>query len=594
MSTNFTSAPVKIFTPDLLSLHIQLNQIVTQNTTQEEWLLKLLQLLIGLTNAAGAIYTTSQEGQLTVNARILSKQALSWHPQLEDLLIIEIKQACEKNRLQINTLAGNSKVCIMATPVHKNHHCEGMALILLLGNNARETFATILQLIAGYAHIEDKNSQNWILQLVTHLLNLPTLNQVYETTTHFLQKSFGCQWVLLGLVKGQYCRLQTISQLTEIQRQAEVIHAFEELLNHTLIAKIPLDSNDNKIIQQFPIITKIIHLTNGKSLLAVPLFPALEAQPNAILLFLWTKERSAPVVAQQFALPLGVALATTQRLTVGRFHSAWLRFWQQKIWKKLFLLALPLILIAILLFPIPYKITGHVIIQPTVHRFVTAPFDGILKQTLHEPGDVIDTGTVLAYLDEREIEWNLTGLTADKKRAQKQKDVSTVARDTAAAQIAQLEMERIDSQIELLQYRMANLAIKSPIDGIVISGDLKRVEGSPVNKGQSLYEIAPLDSMLVEFALPSEEIVYIQSDMPLEIFLDAYPFQQWDLPITTIHPRAIVRDNDSVFIVEARLANPDGKLRPGMKGKGHLIAQNYPLGWVVFHKVWENVVKWWR
>lgn len=594
MTTDFTNSPVKIFTPDLLSLHIQLYQLVSQESAQEGWLLKLLQLLIGLTNAAGAVYALPQQEQWVISDRILSKQASTWHPQLENLLITAIQQACEKNKLQISTLAENAKICIMATPVRKANHCEGIALILLLGNGSRETFATILQLVANYTHVTSHEFQNRILQLVTHLLTLTTLKSVYGTTTYFLQKTFDCQWVLLGLVKRQYCRLQTVSQLAEIQRQAEIMQVCEELLNHTLVAKIPLDSDNYKVTQQYPIINKIIHLTNSKSLLTVPLFAAPETQPNAILLFLWTTERSKPVITQQLALPLGVTLATAQRATVGRFRALWSNFWQQKIWKQLLLLVLPIVLITILMFPIPYKITGHVVIQPTVHRFITTPFDGILKQTLHEPGDIITTGTVLAYLDEREIEWNLSGLSADKKRAQKQKDVSTVARDTAAAQIAQLEIERINAQIDLLQYRIANLAIKSPIDGIVITGDLKRVEGSPVNKGQSLYEIAPLDNMLVEFALPSEEIVYIQPDMPLEIFLDAYPFQQWNLPIATVHPRAIIRDNDSVFIIEARLANPEGKLRPGMKGKGHVIAQQRPLGWVIFHKVWENIIKWWR
>lgn len=587
MSTDFTSTAIKISPPDLLSLHIQLHQLVTQDTSHEDWLLKLLQLLIGLTNAAGAIYAAPQQTQWTVNARILSKQALSWHPQLETLLVKEIQQASEKNKLQISNLTENPKVCMMAIPASQG----GIALILLLGNEGRELFATILQLVANYTHIRS-NTHTLLIQLMANLLVLPTVKQVYTSLTYFLQKSLSCQWVLLGLVKRNYCRLQTVSQFTEIQRQAEFIQAVEELLNHSFIANQPLDSTQNS--QQYPVIQKILHLTNSRHLFVLPLLPALNAKPNAILLFLWKKEQPTVAINQQWMLPLGITLAAAQRASVGRLYSTWLAFWQQKVWKKIFWLALPVLLIIIALIPIPHKIAGKVMIQPTVHRFVTAPFDGILKQTFHEPGDVITTNEVLARLDEREIEWNLSGLIADKKRAQKQKDVNTVARDTAAAQIAQLEIERIDTQLELFQYRIANLEIKSPIDGIVIAGDLKRVEGSPVNKGQSLYEIAPLDSMLVEFAVPSEDIIYVQQQMPLEIFLDAYPYQQWEVVITTIHPRAIVRDNDSVFIIEAKLDNPNNQLRPGMKGKGHLIGESRPLAWVIFHKAWENIVKWWR
>ena len=63
---------------------------------------------------------------------------------------------------------------------------------------------------------------------------------------------------------------------------------------------------------------------------------------------------------------------------------------------------------------------------------------------------------------------------------------------TAAAQIDQLEIQRQEVKRQLLERRLANLEIKSPIDGIVVAGDLQRSEGVPVNVGQVLYEVAPL------------------------------------------------------------------------------------------------------
>lgn len=41
------------------------------------------------------------------------------------------------------------------------------------------------------------------------------------------------------------------------------------------------------------------------------------------------------------------------------------------------------------------------------------------------------------------------------------------------------------------------------------------MQGSPVEKGQSLFEVAPLETMRVELAIPAEDIAYIRPEMPL-------------------------------------------------------------------------------
>ena len=65
-------------------------------------------------------------------------------------------------------------------------------------------------------------------------------------------------------------------------------------------------------------------------------------------------------------------------------------------------------------------------------------------------------------------------------------------------------MERLQLTTRLLQDRSRNLIIKSPVDGLVISGDLKRAEGVRLTVGQTLFEVAPLDEMIpADTALPS-------------------------------------------------------------------------------------------
>ena len=45
-----------------------------------------------------------------------------------------------------------------------------------------------------------------------------------------------------------------------------------------------------------------------------------------------------------------------------------------------------------------------------------------------------------------------------------------------------------------------------------------------------------------------------------------------------------IEDGKNVFICLATMENPDGELRPGMRGKARVSAGLRPFGWILFHK----------
>ena len=156
------------------------------------------------------------------------------------------------------------------------------------------------------------------------------------------------------------------------------------------------------------------------------------------------------------------------------------------------------ILLMALWIPCSYKISCKCRLQPIVRRFVAAPFEGILEKSLVEPGDMVKQDQVLARMDAREIRLAISETTADLKRSEVKRNVQMAKQDQGAAQMAQLERERLDLKLELLQSRSNKLDVRSPIRGIVLHGDQKRAEGMPVTIGQNLFEVAPLDKMVVD------------------------------------------------------------------------------------------------
>ncbi len=247
---------------------------------------------------------------------------------------------------------------------------------------------------------------------------------------------------------------------------------------------------------------------------------------------------------------------------------------------------------ACLAFPMHYRISCDCVLEPVVRRYVAAPYDGIFEKSLVKPGTVVRRDQVLGRLDGREVRVEMAGLAADQSRAAKSRDVNIAAGKIAAAQIDKLEMERLDHKKRLLNRRLEHLEIKSPVDGIVISGDLQRSEGVPVSVGQVLYEVAPLDRMVAEVAIADADRSYAGENQSVSLKLDAFSASSWSGPLGRINPRAEVREDNNVFIGEVLLDNTDGTLRPGMKGKAKIMSDRHSLAWIILQKPWSKLLGW--
>jgi multidrug efflux pump subunit AcrA (membrane-fusion protein) len=140
-----------------------------------------------------------------------------------------------------------------------------------------------------------------------------------------------------------------------------------------------------------------------------------------------------------------------------------------------------------------------------------------------------------------------------------------------------------------LEHRITNLAIRSPVAGYVIGGDLKRTEGAPLTVGQVLYEIAPLDQMIVEVAIADDDIALVEVGQPVSIRFDAYAGDEFAGRLLRIHPRSETRDSRNVFIGEVMLDEAAGALRPGMKGKARIAIGGKSLAGGLCQRGWHTI-----
>ena len=250
------------------------------------------------------------------------------------------------------------------------------------------------------------------------------------------------------------------------------------------------------------------------------------------------------------------------------------------------------ILIAVLLIPFTYRVNCDCELQPVFRRFIAAPHDSILEKTLVKSGDTIAVDQQIALLDGRKLRIELSGIRADYDGAKKRRESALALGNIAESQIALSEMNRFQSKIEILEQQLTQLVVRSPIHGLVLTGDLEKAEGAPLEMGQTLFEIAPLNEMVAEINIPESEIQYVTSGMPVVFKLNAFPLKTWSGNIEHIHPCTEIVDTQSVFVAKVRLPNTDNQFRPGMQGSAKIETKKATLGWSLFHRGWESVRYW--
>lgn len=351
-------------------------------------------------------------------------------------------------------------------------------------------------------------------------------------------------------------------------------------------------STGNKNRHALMAVEQFAHSVSASALVAAPLIDGRGNNRGAIIGVSLDGPLGPTAAALLDAVvqPLATKLDAIARMEPGRLESlirgaAGSLSGDRKKWAILTMV----VLIAVLLIPLKYRIGGSFELQPVQRRFIAAPFDGPLQKSLVRPGDLVSEGDLLATFNPREIDYELAGVRADLSRADQEKKGLIAEHDFAGSKIAALETERLRLQTQLLEYRRENLEIRSPLAGVVVSGDWKQSEGAPLSRGETMFEIAPLGEFVVEIALDERDFAHAGKGMPVRFYVHSLPERRFNGTIERIHPRAELRDHDNVFIAEVKISDPENVLRPGMRGRASIYGDRHPLGWNLFHKAYHSL-----
>lgn len=515
------------------------------------------------------------------------------------------------HRNEVTTSALSDSLCLISMPVPS---FPGHCLLTVAecadngGDYARELTTSLLLLSSfveewairrdGAQAAKDALTVAALIELVGHVQTADDATAACQRLADSLQQHLSADKVVVGLCRSgaSECRVVAISNGAVVDRFSEETRLVESVLQESLIRSAGavwpvLDQENRHALLSHQ---QLAESGFGRTLVSVPIQTETGSPIGAILVVFSPPNEAVGEVesireAERFLRAgtgvLAGCLSVLQKLADSR----WLQ-WTQRIRRSLTASRLQVAgwvtagLAVIMLLPMTYTVRCSLELQPMERRYVAAPFDGPLEECLVEPGDVVVRNQLLARMDGREIRWELAEVQANLNKATKERNTQVSSREFGAAAVLGHEIQRLEQRMALLVHRDASLEIRSPADGVVVSGDHRETEGVPLETGQTLFEIAPLNAMVVELCIPEDDIRHVREGMNVVVQLDAVPEQSIEATIRSIQPRAELRDGDNVFIAEADIPNADTILRPGMRGSAKVSTGRHLLGWNLFHK----------
>jgi hypothetical protein len=241
-----------------------------------------------------------------------------------------------------------------------------------------------------------------------------------------------------------------------------------------------------------------------------------------------------------------------------------------------------------------YRVSAKTVLEPIVQRAAAAPFDAYIREAPKRAGDLVRVDDLLCTLDDRELRLERLRALSKFEEYQKEYHKAMAEREAAKAEILTAQMKQVQSEMALLDDKLAHTRVLSPFDGIVVSGDLSQQLGSPVEKGKVLFEIAPLDSYRMVLEVDERDIADVRVGQRGSVLLSAFPSDAVEVTVQKVTPVSTAKEGRNFFRVEAALAKNDERLRPAMEGAGKIEVDRRLLVWIWTHQVvdWVRLAVW--
>lgn len=196
---------------------------------------------------------------------------------------------------------------------------------------------------------------------------------------------------------------------------------------------------------------------------------------------------------------------------------------------------------------------------------VAADLPGTVAKIYFDSGKAVREGEVLVELDTRQERAQLAALEAQRELARinyqryenlaKEGVISRQDYDKATA-----DQKASDANVAEIQATIARKTIRAPFSGVL--GIRKVNVGQYLAAGNPIVQLQSLNPIYVNVGIPQQDTAQVQVGRSLRITSDEVAGRAFNGKVTAVD--SVVDPTTRNIQVQATLANPGGKLRPGM------------------------------
>lgn len=449
-----------------------------------------------------------------------------------------------------------------------------------------------------------------VMEVVATALRRERLKQVLLDVANHLGAHMACSRVAIGLVNGNAVKVAALSNAAWFESRASIMTLYAGAMEDALDARAAVryvrpGADDTEAIPvKESAHARLARESGAQAVLSAPLSVGTECV--AIV----TLERDTPggfddgdlawletvtgllaaVIEQKRSAERGYLTrlgADARRLFERLFGSGHL------IWKAGGLAVLACVL-TLSLVEIEYRVSAKTVVEGAVQRAVVAPFETFVAASMARAGDVVFKGQVLCELDDREIKLEQNRWRSERDQYSGKLREAMANHQLVDIQVLSAQLQQAEAQLALVEDRLRRTVVRAPFDGVVISGDLSQLIGSPVEAGKKLFDIAPLESYRVILQVDERDVRHVLAGQRGKLMISGVVGRPVALTVSKVTPVASAQDGRNFFRVEANLMHPPLYLRPGMEGVGKIDAGKRGLWWILTHSFtdWLRLSMW--
>ncbi len=549
-------------------------------------------------------------------------QALLWPEGQQDYTVLSrvAKTVFYKQKTIVRTQNNQKKetgepLDAVACPLFLDDQLLGVVAIEITSRSKLMQKATVQQIQTSTKWLETLIRQQTstakdqlinLVDLVATALEQEQFSIAATDVTNEISERFSCRRVSLGFLKHNRVKLAAISHSSQIEHHSNLVRTIEGAMSESLdqgSTVVYPESHDGTVLaSRFH--ARLSDVQQGASICTIPLVKNNKPVGSLML------ERSPDnpfspetmVQCEQIGLLIGPVLEIRrrdERILPLKILESFQNGFTSLFGPGHLLLKLGVSLICGLILWLTiaggmFRVTCDSLLEASIRRVVVAPQQGYLAEAHVRAGDRVQKGDLMATLDDQELRLEHRRWQSHLAQLLKKSRKALASFDRSEIAIFNAQRAQAETQLQLVEHQLSRTTLSAPFSGLVVKGDLSQALGSPVTKGEVLYEVAPADKYRVVLKVDERDISLISIGQKGQLKLSGIPDRTINITIDRLTPVSSTEKGRNYFSVEAVMDDHSDLMRPGMEGVTKIDIGQKKLIWIWTRRLvdWLRLFAW--